>query len=158
MEFHPALYRDGRPAHHRGRRHDADLREQFDHNLKVLALVSEVNQDAARIKEAQSKLTAAGDAANLDQINQLAADLITPSIRYSKPALQTHITYLYSMTNSTDQKIGRYAVERYVTLEKELDRRTAELRSILGPQFTYLGDVDFPGNVTVTVGDDDDEQ
>jgi hypothetical protein len=43
----------------------------------------------------------------------------------------THITYLYGMTNATDQKVGRDAVERYTYLRKELDRRIAELDSIL---------------------------
>jgi hypothetical protein len=58
--------------------------------------------------------------------------LITPSIRYSQPELQTHITYLYGMTNATDQKIGRDAIDRYEVLRKELDQRIAELNKILG--------------------------
>ncbi|MEO8025852.1 MAG: hypothetical protein ABI823_05245, partial [Bryobacteraceae bacterium] len=67
-------------------------------------------------------------------VKDLAAQLITPSIRYSKPELQTHITYLYSMTNSTDQKIGRDAIDRYAALRKELDSRIAELNKLLGPE------------------------
>ena len=68
-----------------------------------------------------------------EQLRELSSHLITPSIRYSKPELQTHITYLYSMTNATDQKIGRDAVERYAELRKELDQRVAEMNRILGP-------------------------
>jgi len=48
--------------------------------------------------------------------------------------LQTQITYLYSLTTATDQKIGRDAVERYEVLRKELDSRIAELNRILGPE------------------------
>ena len=66
-------------------------------------------------------------------LNELASHLITPSIRYSKPELQTHITYLYSLTNMTDQKIGRDAIERYGVLRKELDEKLAGLNAILGP-------------------------
>jgi hypothetical protein len=62
-----------------------------------------------------------------------ASHLITPGIRYSKPALQTHITYLYQMTNGADEKIGNDAIERYQELRKELDRRKAELDQLLGP-------------------------
>ena len=67
----------------------------------------------------------------LAKLNELASHLITPSIRYSQPALQTHITYLYTVTNATDQKIGRDAIERYGVLRKELDQRMAELDKIL---------------------------
>ena len=35
------------------------------------------------------------------------------------------------MTNSTDQKIGRDAIERYNALRKELDQRIAELDKLL---------------------------
>ena len=70
----------------------------------------------------------------LAKLNELASYLITPSTRYSKPELQTHITYLYSLTTATDQKIGQDAVDRYTELRKELDRRVAELNGILGPE------------------------
>lgn len=135
-----------------------DLLEQFNHNMQVRALVSEVNKDVARVLEARKKLTASADQAKLDRLNELAAQFITPPIRYSKPELQTHVTYLYGMTNNTDQKIGHDAVERYETLKKELAERTAELQSILGPQFTDLGSADFPGNIGVTLADDDNDQ
>jgi len=113
----------------------ADLREQFEHNLRARDLVSDVNKAVARVRAAQSSLRASGAAANeLARLDELAAHLITPAIRYSQPELQTHITYLYSMTTATDQKIGRDAIERYAVLRKELDARVAELNGILGPE------------------------
>src|SRR5215831_4803427 len=112
-----------------------DLREQFDHNLRVIALVSDVNRMVARVRAAQASLRGSpADAEKLAKVNELASHLITPSIRYSKPELQTHITYLYSLTTGTDQRIGQDAVERYAELKKELDQRTAELNAILGPE------------------------
>jgi hypothetical protein len=131
----------------------ADLQEQFEHNMKVRDLVSEVNKSVARVRQARTKLT--GDPRKLAQLNEVALHLITPAIRYSKPELQTHITYLYGMTNSTDQKIGHDAVERYDTLKKEFDERNVQLQAILGPQYADLGTSDFPGDVTVMVDDDD---
>jgi photosystem II stability/assembly factor-like uncharacterized protein len=134
----------------------ADLQEQFDHNIKVRELVSEVNKSVARVRVARTKLT--GDADKLAKLNEVASHLITPAIRYSKPELQTHITYLYGMTNNTDQKIGQDAVERYQTLKKELDERNEQLQAILGSQFADLGNANFPGDVGVKADDDDNEQ
>ena len=104
------------------------LREQFDHNIRVRDLVSDLNKTLARLRAAQREAT--GD--KRAKLNELASHLITPSIRYSKPELQTHITYLYSMTTATDQKVGRDAVERYEVLRKQMDERMAELKKILG--------------------------
>ncbi|QHN05351.1 hypothetical protein FTO74_05490 [Granulicella sp. WH15] len=134
----------------------ADLQEQFDHNMKVRELVSEVNKAVARVRVARTKL--ANDPDKLAKLNEVASHLITPAIRYSKPELQTHITYLYGMTNATDQKIGHDPVERYETLKKELADRNAELMSILGNQFADLGNAIFPGDVTIVLADDDDGQ
>jgi hypothetical protein len=87
-----------------------------------------MNKTLARLRAARA--TATGE--KLANLNDLAADLITPAIRYSKPELQTQITYLYSMLNSTDQKIGRDAIARYNVLRKALDERIAQLNKILG--------------------------
>ena len=105
----------------------ADLREQFEHNMKVRNLVSDVNKAVARIRAAQR---AGGD--KLAKVNELASHLITPPIRYSRPELQTHITYLYSMTNLTDQKIGRDAIDRFKVLRKQMDEYQLELNRLLG--------------------------
>jgi hypothetical protein len=100
-----------------------DLQEQFDHNMRVRELVSDVNKLVARINAAPKS----------PQLTDLASHIITPTIRYSRPELQTHITYLYSLTTGTDQKIGRDASERYEILRKELDARMAELNKLVGP-------------------------
>ncbi|MFY9554041.1 MAG: hypothetical protein WAV47_04895, partial [Blastocatellia bacterium] len=111
----------------------ADLREQFDHNMRMRQLVNEVNQIAARVREAQSRLRTApgtdGDTAN--RVNAIAAKLFTESVRYGKPGLQAHITYLAGMTANIDQKIGRDAIERYEALRKQLDEIRAELDRVL---------------------------
>jgi hypothetical protein len=114
-----------------------------------------VNKSVARIKVARTKLT--GDPDKLAKLNDLASHMITPVIRYSKPELQTHITYLYSMTTATDQKIGHDAVERYDTLKKEFDQRNQELKAILGDQFADLGNALFPGDVSAVLADDDNQ-
>jgi hypothetical protein len=112
----------------------ADLQEQFDHNMRVRDLVSEVNKTVTRVRAAQAKAKSGGthmDAPQLSALNGIAARLITPPIRYSQPELQTHITYLYGMTNMSDQKIGRDAIERYELLRKQLSEVETELNKIL---------------------------
>jgi hypothetical protein len=107
----------------------ADLLGQFEHNMRVRDLVSDANRAVARVRAARSS----AKADQLARLKELASHLITPSIRYSKPELQTHITYLYSMTNNTDQKVGEDAIARYGVLRKQLDQLVAELNEILGP-------------------------
>ncbi len=53
-------------------------------------------------------------------------------MRYAKPGIQEHVTYLARMTSGGDQKVGRDAIERYAELRKELDAIKAKLDEILG--------------------------
>jgi hypothetical protein len=108
----------------------ADLREQFDHNMRMRQLVSDVSTLVARVREGQGKLRRI-DAAKLREIDAIAAQLLTEPVRYGKPGLQAHITYLASMTTGADQKVGLDAGERYATLKKDLDRLRAEVDRIL---------------------------
>ena len=101
-----------------------------------MALVTDTNKVVARIKAAQTKMKA-DKTDTTDQAKQLqvvADKLITPAIRYSQPALQTHVTYLYSENTRTDQKVGRDAIQRYEFLRKQIDAQIAEVNRILGPE------------------------
>ena len=113
----------------------ADLQEQFEHNMHTRELVNSVNQLVTRVREAQTKMrtasTADGDV--VKRVNAIAAKLLTEPVRYGKPGLQAHITYLAGMTANVDQKIGRDAIERYEVLRKELDAVRAEVDRLLGP-------------------------
>ncbi|MEP7346996.1 MAG: hypothetical protein ABI877_17125, partial [Gemmatimonadaceae bacterium] len=111
----------------------AVMREQYAHNVRARDLVSEVNQLVARVDGARKRLgNASGAAADtLARLNALRARMVTPPVRYSKPELQAHIAYLYSMTNGADQKVGRDAVERFRQLRLELDERQKEAKALL---------------------------
>ena len=93
----------------------ADLQEQFEHNMRMREMVISVNQLVTRVREAQRK------SPENARVLALAAKLLTEPVRYGKPGLQAHITYLAGMTSNVDQKIGRDAIERYQVLKKELD-------------------------------------
>jgi hypothetical protein len=113
----------------------ADLKEQFDHNMRVRDLVASVGRMVDRVREAQTKLRAASgpDAEKAKQVDAIAAKLLNEPVRYGKPGLQTHITYLAGMTTRGDQKVGRDALDRYGVLKKELDAIRAEVDRVLGP-------------------------
>jgi len=112
----------------------ADLREQLQHNMRVRDMVTEVNQLVANVESARQRLrNSTGAAADtLRRLDTLREKLVTPAIRYSKPELQAHIQYLYSLTTQADQKIGRDAVERFKVLRAELDQRQSEAKALLG--------------------------
>ena len=109
----------------------AQLREQFEHNIRARDLLTDVNKAVARLREAQRTKK---DPDTLAKLNKLATRMITPPVRYSKPEIQTHIQYLYGMTTTADQKIGRDAVERYEVLRRELAGDLAELIELIGPE------------------------
>ena len=114
----------------------ADLREQFEHNMRMRELVSAVNQLVNRVRQAQTQLraTLGVDTKMITEVNVIAAKLMTEPVRYSKPGLQAQINYLAGMTANVDQKIGRDAIERSEILRKELDTIRAEVNRLLGPE------------------------
>jgi photosystem II stability/assembly factor-like uncharacterized protein len=112
----------------------ADLKEQFDHNMRMREMVTAVNAVVSRVRDAQAKLRNASgaDAEKAKRVDAIAAKLLAEPVRYGKPGLQAHITYLAGMTANVDQKIGRDAIERYAVLKKELDAVRAEVDRVLG--------------------------
>ena len=106
----------------------ADLREQYEHNKKMNAMVAEVDALIQRVRAAQD----GGDVGMQRRIAPVAEKLITAPIRYSSPGLRDHITYLRGMTARVDMKIGRDAIARHEVLRGELDEVTREANAILG--------------------------
>src|SRR5206468_2247825 len=108
----------------------ADLKEQFDHNLRVRELSAETGRLLARVRAALNN----ADPARAAKAREIYAKLVnTPEgVRYNKPGLQAHITYLAGMTSGADQKIGRDAIDRYYALKKQLDALKADADRILG--------------------------
>ena len=112
----------------------ADLQEQFEHNVCMREMVSAVNQLMTRVRQAQN--TSGNDLETAKRLTAIASKLMTEPVRYGKPGLQAHITYLAGMTANVDQKIGRDAIERYEVLKKELNVIRAEVDQLLGPAST----------------------
>ncbi len=112
----------------------ADLREQFQHNMQR-PRHGDRGEPARgdRRERAPAPQERDGRAADtLRKLDELHAKVVTAAIRYSKPELQAHIQYLYSLTTQADQKIGRDAVERLRVLRTELDQRQSDVRALLG--------------------------
>jgi hypothetical protein len=111
----------------------ADLVDQYDHNLRVLALVNDTNVAVARLKAAQTALKQQPDAAKTKALQAIADKLLTPPVRYSPPGLDTHVNYLRSQTDEYDGKIGNHPKERLIDLRKQIDAIVAELDRVIGP-------------------------
>ncbi len=113
----------------------ADLREQYEHNMRMREMVAEVGAVATRIRREQQRLQNATGALarTATSLETIAAKVLTEPVRYGKPGIQAHIGYLAGMTSGADMKIGRDAIERYQVLRKELDDIKAELDRLLGP-------------------------
>lgn len=141
---------------------NADLTALYDHNVRVLKLVNDTNLAVSRLTQAQTALSTTPDPARAGALKPIADRLITPKIRYSKPALQTHVAYLYSQTNAADQQLPPDAVERYADLRGRIDTVTADLDRVLGPVTTaelgrFLKGVDG-ARLDVAVTTDDEEE
>jgi hypothetical protein len=104
----------------------ADLKEQFDHNVRVRELSARAGQLLSRVRAAM-----AGDAARAAAARAIYEQLVNmpEGVRYNKPGLQAHIQYLSGMTSGADQKIGRDAIERYQVLSTELAALEAKAKS-----------------------------
>ena len=106
----------------------ADLKAQFDHNLRMREFVAEVNEFATRVRDAQAKAKSSGDEAQIARVETVASKLFTEPVRYGKPGLQAHVQYLAGMTTGVDQKVGKDAIDRYAVLRKEFDALKAQLK------------------------------
>ncbi len=100
----------------------AVLEEQLAQSLRARDLVSDANRTAEALRAATLRATG-GDstAAPPSALAALEHELLTPPIRYSRPGLLTHITYLYGMLLGADQAVGRDFYERYAELRAALD-------------------------------------
>jgi photosystem II stability/assembly factor-like uncharacterized protein len=109
----------------------ADLVEQYEHNVRVAQLTAAVA--AARQRIAQGRQRLADGTPQRRQLEALSAKIETEPVRYGKPGLQAHVSYLAGMTRGPDMKIGRDAISRYNTLKAELDAIVAELNRLVPP-------------------------
>jgi photosystem II stability/assembly factor-like uncharacterized protein len=128
LRIDPRLTADGITA--------ADLKEQYDQNVRMRDMVAEVGRAANRVRQARTRLRAATAGDSLAKVDGLAVTLFGPDegVRYGRPGLQTQITYLAGMTARADQRIGADAVERYQTLRKELTALETRVTQVLGPE------------------------
>jgi hypothetical protein len=99
-------------------------------------MVADVNALLTRVRAAEQKYKGATGAAadTAKQVKEVSDVVNTQPIRYGKPGLQAHITYLAGMTARADQKVGKDALDRYNVLRLELEAVKAKLDRAIGPQ------------------------
>jgi photosystem II stability/assembly factor-like uncharacterized protein len=109
----------------------ADLQEQFDLSLQILAAMGDAN---LVIEQTQSALELAADGSSIEQqLEQIHAALVTDRTisSYPQPMLQAQLQYLYSALQRADQKPGRDSYERLEALQMELTAHKARLERLL---------------------------
>jgi hypothetical protein len=99
----------------------------------VRAFTQQVSQLVARVRTAR-EAAKGGPADRLAAIDKVYAQLVTwpEGIRYARPGLQAHTSYLAGLGTRVDQKVGRDAIERLAALKKDYERVKAEADKILG--------------------------
>jgi photosystem II stability/assembly factor-like uncharacterized protein len=109
----------------------ADTQAMFDHNMKMRDLTAAVQQFLAKVETARG---AATDPAKKTAIEAIRDQIVnTPEgVRYNKPGLEEHVTYLAGETRNGDEKLGRDTIERYAQLKKQLDDLEAAFAKIGG--------------------------
>ena len=112
----------------------ADIQGQFDHNTRMRELSAQVTQVVGRVRAARQAPTTTADPKLSAALNTIWSKLVaTPEgVRYNKPGLQQHVSYLANMTTGVDQKVGKDALDRYAVLKKELDAIVVEVDKLIG--------------------------
>ena len=103
----------------------AVLAAQLAHNLRARDLVSDINRLVADVQAARRAAPAGSTQASA--LAALEARLLPEPVRYGRPGLITHVTYLYGAALRADQKVGRDAVDRLLVLRRDVDAARAEL-------------------------------
>ena len=111
---------------------EADLADQYAHNLKALALVNDTSVAVSRLKQALAALKDKPDAAHQAALDAIAARLLTPPVRYSPPGLDTQVNYLLRQTGGWDGPINADQRARLAALRGTIDAIIAELDGVLG--------------------------
>jgi hypothetical protein len=113
-----------------------DLVALFQHNGRMNSLDSLARRTTARITETETRLrgTTGAAADTLARVQALAARMRTEPVRYGKPGLSAHISYLRGMTSNVDQHPGKDALDRYAVLKKEMEAVVSDLNRIIGAE------------------------
>ncbi|MDB4885441.1 MAG: hypothetical protein JWN79_879, partial [Gemmatimonadetes bacterium] len=102
------------------------MEDQVAFNLQARDLVSRSNAFAEQLRAARTR---AGAGRN-EALEAIEREYFTPTVRYSRPGLDTHIGYLYGMTLGADQRVTRDARARLAELRAQLDGLAARLAAL----------------------------
>lgn len=106
---------------------EAVVRRQVELALQVRDALSNARLAVERIAEARRR--GGGDLAA--EIEAVERELVTPSVRYSRPMLVDQLQYLYGNLTRADQEPGQDAVRRYDQLDAALREHIRALQRLL---------------------------
>jgi len=108
----------------------ADIKEQFEYNMRVRALVTDANATVARARAADERLKGATGAAadTLKKVKGVTEKLLTQPVRYGKPGPSgAHHVSLQRNAASGPRRWDAMRWRDMSTLRKELDEAIAEV-------------------------------
>jgi hypothetical protein len=123
---------------------EAVLAEQLAISLKARDLMSESRRFVTRLAELKNRAAALtgtdaeGARRALPKLVGLETRLVTAGGRYPTPKLADQIAFLYGMTLSADQQMGRDVYERYAELTAQLITLRTELDVIVSTDLPGL--------------------
>ncbi len=121
VKMDPRVVREGQVS-------EGDVTAQAEMALKVRDALSDARLAAAKLEKAIEE-------APEDEKGTLASikdELVTASIRYSRPMLVDQLAYLYGNLRQADQRPGRDASDRWEKLNDELQRQLHRLEQAMG--------------------------
>jgi hypothetical protein len=108
-----------------------DVTAQAELALRVRDVISEARRAVARLDAVRGGMEENGGPI-APAFHDIHATLVTPSIRYSRPALVDQLEYLYRNLDRADQRPGRDAYERIDELSRSLHEALGQLDALEG--------------------------
>lgn len=108
----------------------ADLRAQFEFNMRVAALSAEATEFAEEVSDALGSGDFSGQ--RLRQLEEIQSLLVDAGGSYPQPMLLNQIRYLQGMTGRADQRPGNFAYSRFDELSQELKTLKARFAAATG--------------------------
>ncbi|MFQ5741943.1 MAG: WD40/YVTN/BNR-like repeat-containing protein, partial [Acidobacteriota bacterium] len=109
---------------------EIDIQAQVKLALEVGDTLSRARRTAARLEEAKKALDEPDEQLRAG-LSHLQSQLVTASVRYSRPMLIDQLAYLYENLIRADQRPGHDAYQRYDELRRTLRDYTLALEKLL---------------------------
>jgi len=111
----------------------ADLQDQYDLALEIIAAMNDAGSTIDRLEEAMARAAEGSDVS--EELAEIEAALVTDPndeiSSYPQPMLADQLDYLYGNSTAADQKPGEDMYTRLEVLKAELEEHKANLERLV---------------------------